>query len=57
VTGRQGGRNWKSGKFSPKDPTADPKGQRESICNGKQENKCRVKPEISYPVSDEEDSE
>jgi hypothetical protein len=57
VTGRQGGRNRKSGQFIPKDPTADRKGQRESICNGKQDNKCREKPEISYPVSDEEYSD
>jgi hypothetical protein len=56
VTGRQGGRNRKSGQFIPKHPTADPQGQRESICNGKQGNKCREKPRISYPVSDEEDS-
>jgi hypothetical protein len=61
VTGRQGGRNRKSGQESleviPKDPTADPQGQRESICTGKQDNKCREKPEISYPVSEEEDSD
>jgi hypothetical protein len=31
--------------------------QRESICNSKQDNKSREKPEISYPVSDEEDSD
>jgi hypothetical protein len=61
VTGRQGGRNRKPGQEGleviPKDPTADPQGQRESICNGKQENKFREKPEISYPVTDEEDSD
>jgi hypothetical protein len=53
VTGRQGGRNRKSGQVIPKDPKAEPQGQRESICNGKQDNKCREKPEISDPVSDE----
>ena len=61
VMGRQGGKNRMSGQdvleVIPKDPTADPQGQRESICNGKQDNKCREKPEISYPVSDEEDSD
>ena len=59
--GRQGGKNRMSGQdvleVIPKDHTADPQGQRESICNGKQDNKCREKPEISYPVSDEEDSD
>jgi hypothetical protein len=57
VTGRQGGRNRKSGQVIPKDPMADPQGRSDSICNGKQDNKCREKPEISYPVSDEEDSD
>jgi hypothetical protein len=61
VTGRQGRRNRKSGQesleFIPKDPTADPQGQRESICTGKQDNNCREKPDISYPISDEEDSD
>jgi hypothetical protein len=57
VTGRQGGRNRKSRQVIPKDPTADPKGQREFICNGKQDNNCHEKPEIPYPVSDEEDSD
>jgi hypothetical protein len=57
VTGRQGGRNRKSGQFIPKDPTADPQGQRKSICNGKQNNKCCEKLEISYPVFDEEYSD
>jgi hypothetical protein len=57
VTGRQGGRNRKSGQVIPKDPTADRQGQCDSICNGKQDNKCREKPYISYPVSDEEDSD
>jgi hypothetical protein len=45
VTDRQGGRNRKSGQAIP-NPTADPQGQRKSICNGKQDNKCHEKPEI-----------
>jgi hypothetical protein len=57
VTGRQGGRSRESGKVIPKDPTADPTGQRESICNGKQGNNCYEKPEIPHQVSEEEDSD
>ena len=41
----------------PRDPTADPQGQRDFICSGKQDKKRREKPEISYPISDEEDSD
>jgi hypothetical protein len=41
VTGRPGGKNRKSGQeileVIAKDPTDDPKKQRESICNGKQD--------------------
>jgi hypothetical protein len=61
VTGRQGGRNRMSGHgisdSIPRDPTADPQGQRDFICSGKQDKKRREKPEISYPISDEEDSD
>jgi hypothetical protein len=43
VTGRQCGKNRKSGQESleviPKDPKADPQGQRDYICTGKQDNK------------------
>jgi hypothetical protein len=46
VTDRQGGRNRKPGQVIAKDPTADPQGQRKSICNDKQDNKCHEKPEI-----------
>jgi hypothetical protein len=55
--GRQGGRNRNSGQVIPKDPTGDPQGQSEPTCNGKQDNKCREKPEISHQVSEEEDSD
>jgi hypothetical protein len=61
VTGCQGGRNRMSGHgisdSIPRDPTADLLGQRDFICSGKQNKKRSEKPDISDPISDEEDSD